>query len=123
MVSGNVITITDAAVSRVNEIVNNAEPSVQGIRIGIKKGGCAGLEYTINLVTTPDSKDDMVEKDGAKIWIDSSSLLYLIGLELDFEVTRLHSRFKFCNPNQISSCGCGDSVELKKAKLEEDIRN
>ncbi len=57
-----------------------------GIRVGIKKGGCAGMEYTIDLVTEPNAKDDLIERDGAKVWIEPSAVLYLLGTEMDFEV-------------------------------------
>jgi iron-sulfur cluster assembly protein len=112
-----VMTMTDGAAARVREIVENAECDAQGIRVGIKKGGCAGMEYTIDLVTAPNPKDDMIERDGAKVWIEPSAVLYLLGTEMGFETTTLRSGFTFSNPNQTSACGCGESVELKPADL------
>ena len=112
-----VMTMTDAAASRVREIVENSSQDAKGIRVGIKKGGCAGMEYTIGLVTEPNSKDDLIERDGAKVWVEPAAVLYLLGTQMDFEVTTLRTGFTFNNPNQTSACGCGESVELKPADL------
>jgi iron-sulfur cluster assembly protein len=112
-----VMTMTDAAASRVREIVENASEDAQGIRVGIKKGGCAGMEYTIGLVTEPNAKDDLIERDGAKVWVEPAAVLYLLGTQMDFEVSTLRTGFTFNNPNQTSACGCGESVELKPADL------
>jgi iron-sulfur cluster assembly protein len=112
-----VMTMTDGAASRVREIVENAGDDAQGIRVGIKKGGCAGMEYTIDLVTAPNAKDDLIERDGAKVWVEPAAVLYLLGTEMGFETTTLRSGFTFSNPNQTSACGCGESVELKPADL------
>jgi iron-sulfur cluster assembly protein len=112
-----VMSMTEAAADRVKAIVGNGGPDAKGIRVGIKKGGCAGMEYTINLVTEPNAKDDLIERDGAKVWIEPSAVLYLLGTELGFETTTLRSGFIFTNPNQTSACGCGESVELKPADL------
>ena len=111
-----VMTMTDGAASRVREIVGNSDVA-QGIRVGIKKGGCAGMEYTINLVSEPNAKDDLIERDGAKVWVEPAAVLYLLGTQMDFEVSTLRTGFTFNNPNQTSACGCGESVELKPADL------
>ena len=112
-----VMTMTDGAASRVKEIIENSASDAKGIRVGIKKGGCAGMEYTIDMVTEPNAKDDMIERDGAKVWIQPAAVLYLLGTEMGFETTTLRSGFTFSNPNQTSACGCGESVELKPADL------
>jgi len=112
-----VMTMTDAAATRVKQIVGNSGPDAKGIRVGIKKGGCAGMEYTIDLVTEPNAKDDLIELGGARVWIEPSAVLYLLGTQMDFEVTKMRSGFTFVNPNQTSACGCGESVELKPADL------
>ena len=112
-----VMTMTDAAAERVREIVENSSEDAQGIRVGIKKGGCAGMEYTIGLVTEPNAKDDLIERDGARVWVEPAAVLYLLGTQMDFEVTTLRTGFTFNNPNQTSACGCGESVELKPADL------
>lgn len=112
-----VMTMTDGAAARVREIVENSASDALGIRVGIKKGGCAGMEYTIGLVTEPNAKDDLIERDGAKVWVEPVAVLYLLGTEMGFETTTLRSGFTFSNPNQTSACGCGESVELKAADL------
>lgn len=114
-----VMTMTDAAANRVKEIVENSGPDAKGIRVGIKKGGCAGMEYTIDLVREPHAKDDLIEYNGAKVWLEPAAVLYLLGTQIDFETTTLRSGFTFHNPNQTSACGCGESVELKAADLAE----
>lgn len=112
-----VISVTDGAAARVREIVANRD-GAQGVRVGIKKGGCAGMEYTVDLVTEPDPKDDHVEHAGANVWVAPEAALFLLGTEMDFEVTTLRTGFVFNNPNQSSACGCGESVELKPADLK-----
>lgn len=112
-----VMTMTDAAAARVKQIVANSGADAKGIRVGIKKGGCAGMEYTIDMVADPSAKDDLIEHDGAKVWIEPSAVLYLLGTQMDFEMTKMRSGFTFVNPNQTSACGCGESVELKPADL------
>lgn len=117
-----VMSMTDAAAARVRGIVENSGPDVRGIRVGIKKGGCAGMEYTIDIVTVPNPKDDLISRDGASVWIDPAAVLYLLGTQMDFETTKMRSGFTFHNPNQTSACGCGESVELKAADLAELAR-
>lgn len=112
-----VIHLTDAAAARVREIVESRE-SAQGVRVGVKKGGCAGMEYTVDLVTEPKSADDHVEHAGAHVWVAPEAALFLLGTEMDFEVTKLRTGFVFNNPNQSSACGCGESVELQPADLK-----
>ncbi|MBO6722247.1 MAG: Fe-S cluster assembly scaffold SufA [Roseitalea sp.] len=115
-----IMTMTDAAADRVRDIVaGRAEQGAQGVRVGIKKGGCAGMEYTVDLVTDPDAKDDHISHEGAHVWVDPVAMLYLLGTQMDFEVTKLRTGFVFNNPNQSSACGCGESVELKPADLKE----
>tara|TARA_R110000751_G_scaffold180038_1_gene286455 strand:+ start:65292 stop:65690 length:399 start_codon:yes stop_codon:yes gene_type:complete len=113
-----VMTLTDKAADRVKNLVAASKEPAVGLRIGIKKGGCAGMEYTVDLVSDSDSKDDMVEKDGARVYVAPEAVLFLLGTEMDFERTTLRSGFVFNNPNQTSACGCGESVELKPADLQ-----
>lgn len=112
-----VISVTDKAAERVREIVD-ARDGAMGIRVGIKKGGCAGMEYTIDMVTEAKPGDDHIEHAGAHVWVAPEAALYLLGTEMDFEVTQLRTGFTFHNPNQSSACGCGESVELKPADLK-----
>lgn len=110
-----VITLTDAAALRIKAIMAQKGDSVAGLRIGLKKGGCAGMEYTMNWADSIDKFDEVVEQDGARLIIDPAAILYLIGTEMDYRTDKLSSGFVFNNPNQQSACGCGESVELVPA--------
>jgi len=110
-----VVSVTERAAERVREIVANADGPAEGIRVGIKKGGCAGMEYMIDLVRQPEPADDVVDIGGAKVFVNPEATLFLLGTEMDFEVTKLRTGFVFRNPNQTSACGCGESVEIKPA--------
>lgn len=112
-----VVTLTDAAVERVRNIIASSDQNPEGIRVGIKKGGCAGMEYTVDMAVEVNPADDMVERDGVKVFVAPEATLFLLGTQMDFEVTTLRSGFVFNNPNQTSACGCGESVELKPADL------
>ena len=108
-----IMKVTPAAVRRVLELMQDAETPKLGLRVGIKKGGCAGMEYTMSMVEVASPGDDVIEMDGARIFVDPSAVLFLIGTEMDFEVTKFRSGFVFRNPNEVSACGCGESVSLK----------
>jgi iron-sulfur cluster assembly protein len=115
-----VMRLTDAAAARVRQIMA-ARPEVVGIRIGVKNGGCAGMEYTMSWAETQDKFDEVVEDKGVRILIDPKAILFLLGTEMDYKVDKLSSQFVFNNPNQKSACGCGESVSLAPApkdKLE-----
>lgn len=115
-----VLTITDAAVARLKTMMA-ANAQAAGLKIGIKKGGCAGMEYTLQWAETAGKFDEVVERDGARVIIDPQAVLYLLGTEMDYKVDKLAAQFVFNNPNQQSACGCGESVNLapvSKDKLE-----
>ena len=112
-----VISLTDEAADRVREIVATREDA-HGIRLGIKKGGCAGMEYTMSYAETKAPHDEVVEDKGVRILIDPTAVLFLLGTEMDYRTDRLRSGFVFNNPNQTSACGCGESVSLKPAGTE-----
>jgi iron-sulfur cluster assembly protein len=112
-----VMTLTDKAAARVAAITAS-KPGVIGLKIGVKKGGCAGMEYTMTWAETQDKFDEVVESKGAKVLIDPMAVLYLLGTEMDFTTTKLSSTFVFNNPNQKSACGCGESVNLMPAPKE-----
>ncbi|MCB8839875.1 Fe-S cluster assembly scaffold SufA [Aurantimonas sp. VKM B-3413] len=112
-----VMSMTDAAADRVKAILAAKGPEALGVRVGIKKGGCAGMEYTIDLATEKKPNEDLIEKDGARVLVAPEAVLFLLGTEMDYEETVLRSGFTFKNPNQTSACGCGESVELKQADL------
>ncbi len=110
-----VVSLTDAAAERVRDIIANSDQPIAGLRLGIEKGGCAGMSYKMDYVTVPDPKDDVVEDHGVKIYVDPKASLFLLGTVMDFQTTKLSSGFVFKNPNEVSACGCGESVELKPA--------
>ncbi len=116
------ITATHAAKKRLTEIMENAEEA-DGIRIGVKNGGCAGMEYTVDLTQGGEQGDDVVAFDEGKIYIDSKAILFLLGTEIDFEITKFRTGFVFNNPNQTSACGCGESVELKPAEFPVGLKD
>jgi len=112
----SVLTLTDKAAARVKEIMQANDAS--GILVGVKKGGCAGMEYTIDLVTEELPGLDAVEKAGARVFVARETVLFLLGTEMDFEITTLRTGFVFRNPNQTSACGCGESVEITPASMD-----
>lgn len=109
----NVLTLTDKAVNRIKDIMQQNDAA--GILIGIKKGGCAGMEYTIDLAKETISNVDVIDVNGAKVFVARDAVLFLLGTEMDFETTTLRTGFVFKNPNQVSACGCGESVEIQPA--------
>jgi iron-sulfur cluster assembly protein len=111
-----VISLTDAAAARVREIAEHADQSALGLRVGIKKGGCAGMEYTFEVAHELKPGDEVVEDKGAKVLVEAKAVMFLIGTELDFKVDKLSSTFVFNNPNQTSACGCGESVAITPRK-------
>ncbi|HVY42491.1 MAG: HesB/IscA family protein [Bacteroidota bacterium] len=113
-----VMTLTDAAVARVKAILAARGAGSAGLKIGVKKGGCAGMEYTLDWAEAPGKFDEVVERDGARVIIDPQAVLYLLGAEMDYKVDKLSAQFVFNNPNQQSACGCGESVNLMPAPKE-----
>lgn len=109
-----VLSLTDAAAARVCQMMLG-KPDGSALKIGIKKGGCAGMEYTLSWTETVGKFDEVVEDKGAKVIVDPGAVLYLLGTEMDWKVDKLASQFVFKNPNQKSACGCGESVDLVPA--------
>ena len=110
------VSLTDAAAERVREIMSNADKPYIALRVGVKNGGCAGQEYTFAYAETIEPLDEVVEDKGVTILIDPKAILFLIGSEIDYETTRLASKFVFRNPNQTDACGCGESVTIIPVK-------
>lgn len=109
-----VLTLTDAAAERVATLLAG-KPGSKGLKIGIKKGGCAGMEYTMALTGEIGKFDEVIEDKGATVIIDPAAVMYLLGTEMDFKTDKLAAQFVFNNPNQKSACGCGESVNLEPA--------
>src|ERR1017187_1229701 len=110
-----VVTLTERAAERVREIMGRAEKPYAGLRVGVKNGGCAGQEYVIEYAAAADPLDEVVEDKGVTILVEPKAVLFLIGTQIDYEVTRLASKFVFRNPNQTDACGCGESVTIVPA--------
>lgn len=110
-----VVTLTDAAAARVKEIMDKADQPYAGLRVGVKNGGCAGQEYVFEYAKEKGPIDEVVEDKGVTILIEPKAVLFLVGTEIDYEVTKLSSKFVFHNPNETDACGCGESVTIQPA--------
>lgn len=110
------VRLSDAAAVRVREIMD--ERGLGYLRVGVKNGGCAGMEYVMDYAGEPAPLDEVVEDNGVTIVIDAKAVLFLLGSELDYETTLLHEKFVFRNPNQTDACGCGESVTIVPAAAE-----
>jgi iron-sulfur cluster assembly protein len=115
-----VVTLTDAAAARVKEIMDRADDAYVGLRVGVKNGGCAGQEYVFEYAKEKGPIDEVVEDKGVTILIEPKAVLFLIGTEIDYEVTKLSSKFVFHNPNETDACGCGESVTIQPAAEVQD---
>lgn len=110
------VRLSDAAAARIKEIM--AERGLGYLRVGVKNGGCAGMEYVMDYAEAPAPLDEVVEDNGVIILIDAKAVLFLLGSEVDYETTLLHEKFVFRNPNQTDACGCGESVTIVPAAAE-----
>lgn len=104
------VTLTDRAVKEILQLMQSGDK--KGLRLGVKKGGCAGMEYTMEYVDDVDPHDVVVEQNGARVMIAPMAQMFLIGTEIDYETTLLESAFKFKNPNVAEACGCGESIKF-----------
>jgi iron-sulfur cluster assembly protein len=111
-----VMTLTERAAGRIRELIDQNEKALVGVRVGVKNAGCAGMSYTLDPVEIPDGADDVVSAHGVDVYVDPKAVLFLLGSTMDYEETKLRSGFIFNNPNEVSSCGCGESVLLKPAE-------
>lgn len=118
-----VMSITDAAADRARDLIANAGHPVIGLRVGVKNGGCAGMSYTVEFAEQKQPLDEVVEDKGVILLVDSKALMFLLGTQLDFETTKLSATFTFKNPNQVSACGCGESVSIKPAVMDAAAAN
>ena len=112
-----VMKLTEAAAQRIAELTHRADSEIVGLRVGIKNGGCAGQSYTVEYAHDIRPTDEIVEDKGVKILVDPKAVLFLLGTEMDYNVDKMSAQFIFNNPNQTGACGCGESVQLKAAKV------
>jgi iron-sulfur cluster assembly protein len=113
-----VMKLTDAAATRIKDLMSKSDRPIAGLRVGVKNGGCAGMAYTMEYADAVGPTDEIVEDKGVKILIDPKAVLFLLGTEMDYKIDKLSAQFVFNNPNQTSACGCGESVLLTPAQGE-----
>lgn len=107
------VSITPKAAAQIAKLM--AKDGSKGLRIGVKKGGCAGMEYTMDYVHEIDPLDEVVEQDGGRVMIAPMAQMFLFGTEIDYEVSLLEAGFKFRNPNVVDACGCGESIKFDES--------
>jgi iron-sulfur cluster assembly protein len=105
------VNMTPAAATQIAKLMD--KHGHQGLRIGVKKGGCAGMEYTMDYVSDVDPHDEVVEQDGARVMIAPMAQMFLFGTEIDYQTSLLESGFVFNNPNVTEACGCGESIKFE----------
>jgi iron-sulfur cluster assembly protein len=114
-----VMSLSDAAAERLKAIVASRHGETAGLRVGVKNGGCAGMEYTMEWTDKADPLDERLEDKGVTLLIDKKAVLFLLGTVMDYRIETLKSGFVFENPNQTSACGCGESVAITPRAAEE----
>ena len=106
-----IITLSDKAASRIKEVLSKDEKSL-GVRIGVKSGGCAGMEYVMEYAKESKPEDELIEEKGVKVFVDPGAVMYLLGTEMDYKEEEFSSSFVFKNPNETERCGCGESFKI-----------
>jgi iron-sulfur cluster assembly accessory protein len=107
----NTVVLTESAARQINRILAK-ESSKKALRVSVSGGGCSGFQYEFDLVTDQSDDDIVVEKDGATVLIDSMSLMYMSGSEIDFVDDLIGASFQVRNPHATASCGCGTSFTI-----------
>ena len=107
------VTLTPAAVKQISSLMESSGGKVLGLKLGLKKGGCAGMEYTMEYAEQIDPNDEVVEQDGVRVMIAPMAQMFLFGTEIDYRMSLLESGFVFNNPNVSEACGCGESISFK----------
>ena len=106
------ITISDNAAKRIKEILSNAESGVKGVRVSVKSGGCAGMEYEMTYLNETIPTDEVVKDNNVEVFIDPKAIMYLLGTKMDYKEDKFSSSFVFNNPNETERCGCGESFKI-----------
>jgi iron-sulfur cluster assembly protein len=106
------ISISGAAHERLSRLVEERATPGAGMRIAVKGGGCSGLSYSLNWDEKPREKDRVFERGGVRVFVDPKSYIYLVGTVVEYETSLLKSGFKLVNPQQKTSCGCGESFAV-----------
>ncbi|MDF2097410.1 HesB/IscA family protein [Aquibaculum arenosum] len=111
--TGSVLTLTDRAADRVKHLMSKSpEDGVLGLRVGVNTRGCSGLSYFVEYAKEQKKFEDVVEDKGVKIFVDPTSVMFILGSEMDYVEDKLESGFVFKNPNETSRCGCGESFAV-----------
>ncbi len=110
--SEKIIKISDKAVSRIKEIMSQAQNSTIGVRVGVKSGGCAGMSYVMEYAKEAKKNEEVIEDKGVKVFIEPNAVMYLLGTEMDYKIDKFSSQFVFKNPNETERCGCGESFKV-----------
>ena len=110
--SEQILKISDNAVSKIKEIMSQANNTTIGVRVGVKSGGCAGLSYIMEYATDVKPNEEVIEERGIKVLIDPKAVMYLLGTEMDYKKEKFSSQFIFKNPNETERCGCGESFKV-----------
>ena len=110
--SQQMIKLSDNAAERIKEIMSKSEKETLGLRVGVKSGGCAGMEYVLEYAKNINPTDEVIEDQGVKVFIDPAAIIYLIGTEMDYKKDEFSSSFVFNNPNETERCGCGESFKV-----------
>ena len=109
----NIITITSEATNQIKKIMSDAPDGKDALVVGIDKSGCSGYSYKLDFGNSTNLKNfEMINKDGVKVLIDPKATMFLLGSIMDYRTDQLSSRFVFDNPNEKSTCGCGESFQI-----------
>ena len=107
------ISITSSAVNQIKKILSNAPDGMDSILVGVDKSGCSGYSYKLDFANSSVLKNfESIDKDGIKVLIDPKATMFLLGSIMDYRTDKLSTRFVFDNPNEKSSCGCGESFSV-----------
>ena len=107
-----IITLSQRAADRIREIMSEDKNNSIGLRIGVKSGGCAGMEYVLEYAKEKNLNEEIIEDKGVKVFVDPSAVMYLLGTQMDYKKEQFSSSFVFNNPNETERCGCGESFKI-----------
>ena len=108
----SLMSLTEAAAERVKHLMSSRDEPANGLRIGVRTGGCSGMAYSMDFADDKEPFDEVVEEKGVTLFVDSKALMFLIGTEMDYVEDKLQSGFVFNNPNEKGRCGCGESFHV-----------
>lgn len=106
------VTLTPAASQRIKAMIEERGSPAEGVRLGIRARGCSGMTYTLDFVDSRPPRDDVVDADGVRLFIDPQAAMFVVGTEMDYVQGDFESGFVFRNPNEKGRCGCGESFQV-----------